>query len=220
MNRGRNLIPCQGQPWLGCRAAGTGYSRTAALSVTPPLAALILLAEKRWDVQGCTGTDVEKSHIGHSSLQKYSEQESTGTSVNELSVWHLNIESPFWHLLWRANYMSGKREGPLPSCRKCIQYIRMDGERRRVLNDSKSQISLKLKSWMIPEMWVYTEYMDKLPCSGQEPYTTRSKVASLEVTGSLFNTTPNCKHTESRYWLGGSWTVSCKTKILFSIFSL
>lgn len=54
---GRNLIPYQGQPWLGCRVAATGYSRTAALSVTPPLSALILLSEKRQNVQGCTGLD-------------------------------------------------------------------------------------------------------------------------------------------------------------------
>lgn len=51
------MIPYQGQPWLGCRVAATGYSRTAALSVTPPLSALILLSEKRQNVQGCTGLD-------------------------------------------------------------------------------------------------------------------------------------------------------------------
>lgn len=41
--------------------------------------------------------------------------------------------------------------------------------------------------------------MDKLPRSGYEPYTTLSKLAPLEVTGSLFNTIPNCKHIESCY---------------------
>lgn len=41
--------------------------------------------------------------------------------------------------------------------------------------------------------------MDKLPHSGNEPYTTLSKLAPLEGTGSLFNTIPNCKHIESCY---------------------